>query len=353
MVCGLKSIVYTYDGYGRRISQLAKGGGFGIPEAQYTEYLWDGTNVLCEFYQNNGNPLEYIYGNGQLISRDDLLVLPVSKRLVYQNSHWFHQDGLGSVVNLTDSTGTVKLSYEYDAFGGITKEEGQVGWKKNKYTFTGKPYDTASGMYYFGARWYEPNVGRFITKDPWSKAPDDARILGYEEKILCDLIIKHQNSIPTYILSKGLNEPQSFHRYVYVKNNPVIYIDPFGYSEQKIINNQIDPWLLYLLGLFYGDTFGNVIIVQGGPIADALEKTGHPGITLGDEIIFTEGTRVTTDLLAHEFAHVVQYRKKGVVSFGIQYLYEGKTKGYENISFEVEAREKAKSFMLWKKSRER
>jgi hypothetical protein len=68
----------------------------GIPEAEYTEYLWDGTNVLLEFYQNKGNPLEYIYGNGKLISRDDLLVLPVSKRLVYQNTHWFHQDGLGS-----------------------------------------------------------------------------------------------------------------------------------------------------------------------------------------------------------------------------------------------------------------
>ncbi|MDI6735226.1 MAG: RHS repeat protein [bacterium] len=93
----------AYDGYGRRISQLAKGGGFGIPEAQCTEYLWDGTNVLLEFYQNKGNPLEYIYGNGQLISRDYLLVLPVSKRLVYQNTHWFHQDGLGSVVNLSDS----------------------------------------------------------------------------------------------------------------------------------------------------------------------------------------------------------------------------------------------------------
>jgi len=344
VVCGLKSIVYTYDGYGRRISQLAKGGGFGIPEAQYTEYLWDGTNVLCEFYQNNGNPLEYIYGNGQLISRDDLLVLPVSKRLVYQNSHWFHQDGLGSVVNLTDSTGTVKLSYEYDAFGGITKEEGQVGWKKNKYTFTGKPYDTASGMYYFGARWYEPNVGRFITKDPWSKAPDDARILGYEEKILCDLIIKHQNSIPTYILSKGLNEPQSFHRYVYVKNNPVIYIDPFGYSEQEELT--VDPELLRLLEIFYGQDFSNVKVVQGGLIIDAVEKTtGHPGITIGNTIYLSEGSTVTRELLAHEFAHVVQWRREGNILFPVAYVYEVRMNGYEDDAFELEARMRAKLFM--------
>ncbi|MEK7813563.1 MAG: RHS repeat-associated core domain-containing protein, partial [Candidatus Desantisbacteria bacterium] len=176
----LKSqVLYAYDGYGRRISQLVKGSGLGIPEAQYTEYLWDGTNVLCEFYQNKGNPLEYVYGNGQLISRDDLLVLPVSKRVVYQNTHWFQQDGLRSVVNLTDSAGNTKLTYGYDAFGEITKEEGQAGWKRNSYTFTGKPYDPAAGMYYFGARWYEPCASRFITQDRWTWRPDDERVSMY------------------------------------------------------------------------------------------------------------------------------------------------------------------------------
>jgi RHS repeat-associated protein len=200
-------IRYSYDGYSRRISRLVKGSGFGIPEAEKTDYLWDGMNVMLEFYQNKGNPLEYIYGNGQLISRDDLLVLPVSKRLVYQNTHWFHQDGLGSVVNLTDSSGNVKLTYGYDAFGEITKEEGAVGWKKNRYTFTGKPYDPTAGMYYFGARWYEPEVGRWITKDM------------YQANVF---------------------DQVNIHKYVYVSNNPIVFVDPLGYMRVRIQVTMVD-----------------------------------------------------------------------------------------------------------------
>jgi len=230
----------TYDGYGRRVSRLVKGSGFGIPEAEKTEYLWDGTNVLLEFYQNQNNPLEYVYGNGQLLARDDLLVLPVSKRLVYQNTHWFHQDGLGSIVNLTDEAGKVTLSYNYDAFGEITKEEGEVGWKKNRYTFTGKPYDPAAGMYYFGARWYEEEVGRFVTKDLYTFTPEDPRIMPYHGNFVINLIAaksKDLTSIPNNptkkILSQWMMNPEYFHRYVYVMNNPVRYIDPYGLCPKE------------------------------------------------------------------------------------------------------------------------
>ena len=282
----------SYDGYGRRISRLVKGGGFGIPEAQYTEYLWDGTNVLCEFYQNQNNPLEYIYGNGQLISRDDLLILPVSGRTVHQNTHWFHQDGLGSVVNLTDGAGNVKLSYNYDAFGEITMEEGAVGWKKNRYTFTGKPYDPQSGMYYFGARWYEAEVGRFITKDLWTWRPDDERITGnnlfmyplkqrgyynlpnlYVWQLHRPRISSYLNSalVKYFIVQQGITNPKVFHRYVYCANNPINYIDPYGFSWLdrlgKIVKAMADAVLdIPLLGP------AEVAIEIGEMLPDVIER---------------------------------------------------------------------------------
>jgi len=142
--------------------------------------------------------LEYVYGNGQLISRADLLKLPVSGRIVFQGSHYFHHDGLGSVVNLTDSVGKVKLTYDYDAFGEIIKEEGQVGWKKNRYTFIGGygiQYDPASEFYYMVNRYYDFTSGRFITKDP---------------------------------VEGNIRLPISLHKYMYVYNNPIIFIDPLG-----------------------------------------------------------------------------------------------------------------------------
>lgn len=181
-ICGLWTIPTT-DGYGRRVSRSVKSKGFGIPEPQYTEYLWDGTNVLCEFYQNKHNPLEYVYGNGQLISRDDLLWLKQADKIVVQDSHWYHQDGLGSVVNLTDANGMTKMGYEYDAFSEITEMEGQIGWKKNQYTFTGKPYDSACGMYYFGARWYDAEAWRFGSKDLYTWSPNDQRVVGEPSSI--------------------------------------------------------------------------------------------------------------------------------------------------------------------------
>ncbi len=170
--------------------------------------------------------MEYIYGNGQMISRDDLLVLPVSKRLVYQNTHWFQQDGLGSIVNLTESNGNAKLTYNYDAFGEITKEEGAVGWKKNRYTFTGKPYDPEASMYYFGARFYDPHSGRFITKD---SCPIDA---------LLPISIK----------------TNTLHKYLYCANNPVNWVDPIGFYRQYHLKcTLVTGAEIKLILLYYAD----------------------------------------------------------------------------------------------------
>lgn len=100
-----------------------------------------------------------------------------------QNNHWFHQDGLGSVVNLTDSSGSSTLSYGYDAFGEIMKQEGSIGWKKNAYGFTSKPYDPVVRMYYFGTRWYDMEMGRFVSKDLYTWTPNNQRVVGEPSSI--------------------------------------------------------------------------------------------------------------------------------------------------------------------------
>nr|WP_280525615.1 RHS repeat-associated core domain-containing protein [Kroppenstedtia eburnea] len=68
----------------------------------------------------------------------------------------------GDVTALTDSTGAVVASYEYDAFGNLLKETGTV---ENPYRYAGYLYDEVTGLYYLQSRYYNPETGRFLTRD--------------------------------------------------------------------------------------------------------------------------------------------------------------------------------------------
>ena len=76
---------------------------------------------------------------------------------------FYHQDGLGSVTDLTDSTGAVAKSYSYDAYGNILESPGAL---EQPYTYTGREFDAESGLYYYRARYYDPANGRFVRYDP-------------------------------------------------------------------------------------------------------------------------------------------------------------------------------------------
>jgi RHS repeat-associated protein len=78
--------------------------------------------------------------------------------------YFYHKNHLGSVTEITDSNQTVVNSYAYDAFGNILSETGSLA--HNPFTYTGREYHVPSGLYYYRARFYDPQLGRFITQDP-------------------------------------------------------------------------------------------------------------------------------------------------------------------------------------------
>jgi len=107
---------------------------------------------------------------------------------------YYLYDGLGSVIAVTDDLGQVVATYEYDVFGKIRNETGSAN---NNLKYIGEQYDEETGFIYLRARYYDPSIGRFITKDTFA---------GF-----------------------GTN-PQSLNRYAYAYNNPINLIDPSGHS---------------------------------------------------------------------------------------------------------------------------
>jgi RHS repeat-associated protein len=105
--------------------------------------------------------------------------------------NYYHTDHLGSTRLVTDSTGAVVASYKFNPYGEVDTHTGT----DIKYGFTGKENDADTGLTYFGARFYDPEIGRFITQDP---AKD------------------------------GLNW------YAYCYNNPLGYVDPDGHMGQAV-----------------------------------------------------------------------------------------------------------------------
>ena len=108
---------------------------------------------------------------------------------------FYHLDALGSVRAVSNEQGQIVSRHEFLPFG----EEWTPGTpqRENK-LFTGKERDPETGLDYFGARYYDSQVGRFTTIDP------------------------------VYIWSENLVDPQRWNRYAYVRNNPLKYTDPDG-----------------------------------------------------------------------------------------------------------------------------
>jgi RHS repeat-associated protein len=75
----------------------------------------------------------------------------------------YETEGLGSVTSLTNSSSVLATTYTFDSFGNLTNSAGSV---QNPFRYTGRDFDTETGLYYYRARYYDPNAGGFVGEDP-------------------------------------------------------------------------------------------------------------------------------------------------------------------------------------------
>ena len=149
----LQVITYAYDPLGRRIEKNVNG--------TITRYLYDQEDILLEYDQAGTVTARYIHGPGI----DEPLAMEKNSQMYY-----YHADGLGSIIALTNSAGAVAQSYQYDAFGNIMSGTPTV---TQPYTYTAREYDPETGLYFYRARYYDPKAGRFLQRDPIGFAGGD------------------------------------------------------------------------------------------------------------------------------------------------------------------------------------
>lgn len=252
-----------------------------------TNYYWSLSSlphVINETDGSGNSKASYILGTG-------LIAIKVSGVKKY-----YITDALGSVLALTDSSGNVTDTYEYNEYGELTASTGS---SYNPYRFTGQQWDEDSELYYMGARFYNQGTGRFTQRD---------HILGISR------------------------QPQTFNRYVYANNNPILKIDPNGRvaiisppGSAPIINTAINdlvsainmnPPCRQMFEILGCGDIESILSNDSPPptitINRALEYTGdYGGHTWGTDIIdlnpeycmSNSDTSFLAQIIAHEFAH--------------------------------------------------
>ena len=167
-------VSFTYDAEGLRTSKTVNG--------EKTVFVWDGDQLVMELSESGKVQKRYICGND----------LVYADKGTDTEKQYYVTDPHGNVVQLTDESGAVTKTYEYDSFGNEVDSDSK---DENPFRYCGEYYDKETEEIYLRARYYQPNVGRFLTRDTYTGEED---------------------------------EPESLHLYTYCYNNPVYYMDVTG-----------------------------------------------------------------------------------------------------------------------------
>src|SRR6185436_19807024 len=83
----------------------------------------------------------------------------------FSTHNCYHADGNGNITYLVNSSQTLAASYRYDPYGNAISSSGSLA-SANVYRFSSKEAHINSGLYYYGYRWYDPNLQRRPIRDP-------------------------------------------------------------------------------------------------------------------------------------------------------------------------------------------
>jgi RHS repeat-associated protein len=166
-----------YDAFGQRTYRERAG--------QVTQYYGDYMELSYHPGGGTRNTTQYYYAGPLLVARKEAA-----------DTYWYHQDHLASTRSMTDQSSTVVASFDYTPFGEVIPYTNPV---KTDIQYSSHRNDQDNGLIDMNARYYDPQLARFISADP--------------------------------IIPNG-NNPQALNRFSYVFNSPNTYLDSSGYQPQ-------------------------------------------------------------------------------------------------------------------------
>ena len=165
------SRTFKYDYQDRLISANVDNKSGNISKLEYkydyasrrAEKIVNGKAKRYYLYGKSTDPLMELNGNGEV---ERIFIYFGGRRIAVfedENLEYYHLDDVGNVLHTTNDGGKVVETLRYDPFGNINF---RVGLSNNRYHYNSKEYDNETGLIYYGARYYDPELGRFISRDP-------------------------------------------------------------------------------------------------------------------------------------------------------------------------------------------
>jgi RHS repeat-associated protein len=198
---------YLYDANGIRIRKTVG--------STVTEYFTNGSTILAE--KTGSNVLWYIYdSDGEILG------------FTYNGTPYYYIKNVqGDVYKVVNASGSVVASYTYDAWGKVLSATGSMA-NTNPIRYRSYYYDAETGFYYVSSRYYDPEIGRWISTEPnvdYSEFDEGAGLIGYNV-------------------------------YAYCANNPVNNFDPDGEAVANIVGGVIGGVAGAALGYLLADALG-------------------------------------------------------------------------------------------------
>ena len=229
--------MFAYDSFGRRIAKSINGSA--------KAFLYDGANIVQELQGGSATASLLTGGIDEVFLRTD------------SSGTWnFVTDALGSTIALGDNTGQIQTQYSYGPFGNTTSTGLSSG---NRNAYTGRELDE-TGIYYNRARYYDPQIGRFLSEDK-------------------------------------LGLPGRSNLYLYTHDSPTNFEDPFGLKDcKKPCDVKVPPVLSDAVDTLLGEESPNAMIDHNQyQYGDAYGKPTGKSIT--EETLDSEAYLIASSMV--------------------------------------------------------